>query len=102
MVEHISNEVAVMYAGRIVESGIAEAIFGAPIHPYTQALISARFEDRKAREKFAMRGEIISPINPPRGCRLQKRCPRALPACADQDPQLEDHGGGHVVACLNV
>jgi oligopeptide/dipeptide ABC transporter ATP-binding protein len=102
VVEHISNDVAVMYAGRIVECAPTEEIFGAPIHPYTQALISARFEDRKEREKYAMRGEIISPINPPRGCRLQKRCPKAQPACADQDPQLEDQGGGHLVACLNT
>jgi oligopeptide/dipeptide ABC transporter ATP-binding protein len=102
VVEHISNDVAVMYAGRIVECAPTEEIFGAPIHPYTQALISARFEDRKEREKYAMRGEIISPINPPRGCRLQKRCPKAQPTCADQDPRLEDQGGGHLVACLNT
>ena len=49
-----------------------------------------------------MRGEIISPINPPHGCRLQKRCPRALPACADTDPQLQEQGSGHFVACLNI
>jgi oligopeptide/dipeptide ABC transporter ATP-binding protein len=102
VVEHISNEVAVMYAGRIVEFAPTEEIFGSPIHPYTQALISSRFEDRRERAKYAMRGEIISPINPPRGCRLQKRCPKAQPACADTEPQLQDQGGGHLAACLNI
>jgi oligopeptide/dipeptide ABC transporter ATP-binding protein len=102
VVEHISNEVAVMYAGRIVEFAPTEEIFGSPIHPYTQALISSRFEDRRERAKYAMRGEIISPINPPRGCRLQKRCPKAQPGCAETEPQLQDQGGGHLAACLNI
>jgi oligopeptide/dipeptide ABC transporter ATP-binding protein len=102
VVEHISNEVAVMYAGRIVEFAPTEDIFGSPLHPYTQALISSRFEDRRERVKYAMRGEIISPINPPQGCRLQKRCPKASPACADTEPQLQDQGGGHLAACFNI
>jgi peptide/nickel transport system ATP-binding protein len=94
--------VAVMYAGRIVEFAPTEDIFGSPLHPYTQALISSRFEDRRERVKYAMRGEIISPINPPQGCRLQKRCPKAAPACADTEPQLQDQGGGHLAACFNI
>lgn len=100
VVEHISNDVAVMYAGQIVEFAPTETIFNAPLHPYTQALISSRFEDRKEREKYAMRGEIISPINPPPGCRLQKRCSQQLPLCAELEPQLRDFGNGHFVACL--
>jgi len=102
VVEHISNEVAVMYAGKIVEFASVEEIFGSPLHPYTQALISSRFEDRKAREKYAMKGEIISPINPPRGCRLQKRCPQSQPHCSELEPELKDLGSGHYVACLKI
>jgi len=100
VVEHISNEVAVMYAGKIVEFASVEEIFGSPFHPYTQALISSRFEDREAREQYAMKGEIISPINPPRGCRLQKRCPQSRPRCSELEPELEDRGSGHYAACL--
>lgn len=99
VVEHISNEVAVMYAGQIVEVAPTEEIFHSPVHPYTQALISSRFEDRKQREKYALRGEIISPINPPQGCRLLRRCPRQVPACAELAPDLKDLGSGHYVAC---
>ena len=99
VVEHISNTVAVMYLGKIVEFAPTEEIFRDPLHPYTKALISSRFEDRKEREKYAMKGEIMSPINPPAGCRLQKRCPQFKPQCADQEPELKDWGNGHLVAC---
>ena len=102
VVEHISNDVAVMYAGNIVEFASTEEIFGNPIHPYTKALISSRFEDRKEREKYAMRGEIISPINPPEGCRLQKRCPQHGPHCSNLPPKLIDVGNNHYVACLHI
>jgi oligopeptide transport system ATP-binding protein len=100
VVEHISNDVAVMYAGRIVEFAPVAEIFEFPLHPYTQALITTRFADRRERERFAMKGEVISPINPPRGCRLQKRCPRSLPWCVESEPELKDMGNGHFVACL--
>ena len=102
VVEHISHDVAVMYAGKIVEFAPVDQIFNSPLHPYTQALISARFEDRKEREKYAMKGEIISPINPPDGCRLQKRCPQHGPNCAELQPQLKDMGNNHYVACLKI
>lgn len=100
VVEHISNEVAVMYAGKIVEFAPTEEIFGFPLHPYTKALISSRFEDRKEREQYAMKGEIISPINPPRGCRLQKRCPQNKALCSELEPELKDMGRGHYAACI--
>jgi oligopeptide transport system ATP-binding protein len=102
VVEHISDDVAVMYAGHIVEFAPVKEIFGSPIHPYTKALISSRFEDRKEREQYAMRGEIISPINPPEGCRLQKRCPQHGPECTEGQPQLKEVGTDHYVACFKI
>ena len=102
VVEHISDDVAVMYAGNIVEFAPAKEIFGSPLHPYTKALISARFEERQEREKYAMRGEIISPINPPAGCRLQKRCPTHGPHCGEMQPKLKDVGNNHYVACFKI
>jgi oligopeptide transport system ATP-binding protein len=102
VVEHISDDVAVMYAGHIVEIAPVKEIFGSPLHPYTKAVSSSRFEDRKEREQYAMRGEIISPINPPAGCRLQKRCPQHGPNCAESQPQLKDMGNDHYVACFKI
>ncbi len=100
VVKHISNEVAVMYAGKIVEFASTEEIFDSSLHPYTRALISSRFQERKEREKFAFKGEIISPINPPPGCRLKKRCPQSQSRCFELEPELRDVGNGHYVACL--
>jgi oligopeptide/dipeptide ABC transporter ATP-binding protein len=102
VVKHLSNEVAVMYAGKIVEFASVEEIFGSPLHPYTHALISTRLADRKERKRYAMKGEIISPINPPRGCRLQKRCPRYKPICSELEPEFKDLGQEHYVACFNI
>jgi oligopeptide/dipeptide ABC transporter ATP-binding protein len=102
VVEHISNDVAVMYAGKIVEFAPVEEIFNSPLHPYTKALISSRFEDRREREKYAMKGEIISPINPPDGCRLQRRCPQHGPHCAELQPELKEVGNNHYVACFKI
>jgi oligopeptide transport system ATP-binding protein len=102
VVEHISNDVAVMYAGKIVEFAPVEQIFNSPLHPYTKALISSRFEDRREREKYAMKGEIISPINPPPGCRLQRRCQQAGPHCAESQPELKEVGNNHFVSCFKI
>ncbi len=102
VVEHISSEVAVMYAGKIVEFASTEIIFTSALHPYTKALISSRFEDRKLRERYAMKGEIISPINPPRGCRLQKRCPQSMPLCSELEPELKEIENQHYVACSRI
>lgn len=100
VVKHISNDVAVMYAGKIVELASTEEIFDSPLHPYTRALISSRFEDRQERQRYALQGEIISPINPPPGCRLQKRCPGFQARCAQREPELRDVGNEHYVACF--
>jgi oligopeptide/dipeptide ABC transporter ATP-binding protein len=99
VVYHISDDVAVMYAGQIVEFASVDEIFRSPIHPYTKALISSRFEDREDRVRQALKGEILSPINPPKGCRLQKRCPQYGKDCSELEPELKDLGNGHFVAC---
>jgi len=101
VVEHISNEVAVMYAGRIVEYSSTAEIFSSALHPYTQSLISARFGDRNERQRYSMKGEIVSPINPPKGCRLQRRCPFRSEQCIDNEPELREISEGHFVACFN-
>jgi dipeptide transport system ATP-binding protein len=98
VVRHVADEVAVMYLGRIVEQAPRDALFDAPQHPYTQALMSATpTVDRAARrQRTVLRGELPSPLNPPTGCAFHTRCPVALPRCAQERPALV---GTHRVAC---
>ncbi len=102
-VRYISHEVAVMYLGRIVESGPSERIFSNPMHPYTKALLAAvpvpdpRLEAQ--REVILLEGELPSPANPPSGCRFNTRCPMATQHCRDEEPQLMPLEPGHNVAC---
>jgi peptide/nickel transport system ATP-binding protein len=100
VVEHVSDRVAIMYLGRIVEQAPAEEIFAHANHPYTQALLAEipRIEARK-REFTAIRGEIPSPIAPPPGCHFHPRCPRALPICREVVPVLREVSPGHLSAC---
>jgi len=101
VVEHISHRVAVMYLGRIVETGPTDAVFRDPRHPYTQALLEAiplPDPSRRSRPPDLV-GEIPSPISPPSGCRFHPRCPVAIARCTDDDPEMTDFGGGHVAAC---
>jgi len=101
VVEHISHRVAVMYLGRIVETGPTGAVFRDPRHPYTQALLEAiplPDPSRPSRPPDLV-GEIPSPISPPSGCRFHPRCPVAIARCTDDDPEMTDFGGGHVAAC---
>ena len=101
LVRHISHRVAVMYLGKIVEIGPTEALFAAPRHPYTRALLDAAPELDPARRSrtVAARGELPSPINPPGGCLFNTRCPHAFGRCLAERPALTDRGPGHLAAC---
>jgi peptide/nickel transport system ATP-binding protein len=101
IVRHVSDHVAVMYLGRIVEQARAGDIYERPRHPYTQALVSAIPEPDPARrrERIVLEGDVPSPISPPSGCRFHTRCFYAGQQCREEIPQLEDAGPGQAVAC---
>jgi len=102
VIEHLSDRVAVMYLGRIVELAPADALYRQPRHPYSEALLNAvPIPDPAARRAHRpLPGEIPSPIEPPTGCTFHPRCPYARPLCAEQTPPLVDQGGGQFAACF--
>ena len=104
VIRHISDRVAVMYVGKIVEMGTVKEMFAYPQHPYTRALLAAvpEADPRKPPPRLTLQGEVATPVDPPPGCRLYGRCPLATEVCSQVSPPLSDRGGGHFVACHNV
>jgi oligopeptide/dipeptide ABC transporter ATP-binding protein len=101
VVQHISDRIAVMYLGKVVELGTTETIFADPGHPYTRALLSAApsLDIEFRQERIILKGNVPDPANPPPGCSFHPRCPVAVETCSRQEPAFVDIGGGHMAAC---
>ncbi|MET1025905.1 MAG: oligopeptide/dipeptide ABC transporter ATP-binding protein [Dongiaceae bacterium] len=106
VVRHISDRIMVLYLGKVMELAPRDLFYARPMHPYSQALLSAvPVADpvlERRRQRIRLSGELPSPINPPAGCRLCGRCPKATQVCAEEEPQLRDPGDGRLVACHHL
>jgi oligopeptide/dipeptide ABC transporter ATP-binding protein len=98
---YLSTRLAVMYAGRIVETGASDAVHAEPLHPYTLALLSAALPLHPAarRQRIILAGEVPNPASPPAGCRFHPRCPRAMPHCRTDEPEWREVSPGRFTAC---
>jgi oligopeptide transport system ATP-binding protein len=105
-IRHVADRVAVMYLGKVVELGNAKKVYAEPLMPYTKALISAvpipDPEIEATRQRIILKGDVPSPINPPKGCRFHTRCPFAIEACKQQEPQLVEIKPRHFAACIRI
>lgn len=103
VVRHISDRIAVMYLGKLAELADRDELYNNPLHPYTQALLSAvPIPDplvEEKRQRIILQGDVPSPANPPKGCNFSTRCPKVMDVCREADPEFRDLGGGHWVAC---
>jgi len=98
---YLATRLAVMYAGKLVETGECDAVYGEPLHPYTEALLSAALplHPSTPRHRIVLSGEVPNPANPPAGCRFHPRCPRAMPQCASEEPEWREVRAGRFAAC---
>jgi oligopeptide/dipeptide ABC transporter ATP-binding protein len=98
---YLSTRLAVMYAGKLVETGECDAVYTEPLHPYAQALLSAALplHPSARRQRIILSGEVPNPMSPPPGCRFHPRCPQAMPHCGSQDPEWKEVRPGHFTAC---
>jgi oligopeptide transport system ATP-binding protein len=98
---YLSTRLTVMYAGKVVETGACDEVYTAPLHPYSQALLSAALPLHPSlrRQRMILPGEVPNPLNPPSGCRFHPRCPQAMPQCQSQEPVWKEVSSGHYTAC---
>ena len=101
VIGQVSDRIAVMYLGRVVESAERTALFNHPLHPYTEALLSAVHvpDPHQKQKRILLQGEVPSPVDPPPGCRFHTRCPKAMPVCSQEEPVTRERDHDHLVAC---